>query len=113
MREASPPLGSLRDRVHLQRREMTVAPDGGHETLFMPITSVWARVRARSARFAREGDGRAATSTHAVTMRFRKDLKPGDRILYRGRALEIVEAEDINGRRAYLACLCIETAMVG
>ncbi|WP_116652870.1 phage head closure protein [Pelagibacterium sediminicola] len=113
MRELSPPLGTLRDRVQLQKREMSVAPDGGHETLFLPIASVWARVRARSARFSREGDGRTATSTHAVTMRFRKDLKPGDRIVYCGRALEIVEAEDINGRRAYLACLCIETAMVG
>lgn len=113
MREQAPPLGTLRDRVHLQRREMTVAPDGGHETVFVPIGTVWARVRARSARFSRESDGRGATSTHAVTTRFRKDLKPGDRIVYRGRALEIVEAEDINGRRAYLACLCVETAMVG
>lgn len=113
MREAAPPLGTLRDRVQLQRREMTVEPDGGHETLFVPIATVWARVRARSARFAQAGDGRAATSTHAVTLRFRKDLKPGDRVLYRGRTLEIVEAEDINGRRAYLACLCVETAMAG
>lgn len=113
MREAAPPLGTLRDRVQLQRRDMTVKPDGGHETLFVPIATVWARVRVRSARFAHAGDGRTATSTHAVTLRFRKDLKPGDRVLYRGRTLEIVEAEDINGRRAYLACLCVETAMVG
>lgn len=113
MRGQPPPLGTLRDRVHLQRREMSIAPDGGHETLFVPIAAVWARVRARSARLSRESDGRGTTSTHAVTMRFRKDIKPGDRILYRGRALEIVEAEDINGRRAYLACLCVETAMVG
>lgn len=92
---------------------MALMPDGGHETLFLPVTSVWARVRARSARLVNSGDSRAATSTHAVTMRFRKDVRPGDRIVYRGRALEVVEAEDINGRRAYLACLCTETAVVG
>ncbi len=108
-----PPVGTLRDRVQIQRREMVAMPDGGHETLFLPVTSVWARVRSRSARIMRAGDGRAATSTHAVTLRFRKDVRPGDRIVYRGRALEVVEAEDINGRRAYLSCLCLETAVVG
>ena len=113
MRGEVPPVGTLRDRVQLQHRDMALMPDGGHETLFLPITSVWARVRSRSARIMREGDGRAATSTHAVVLRFRKDLRPGDRIVYRGRALEIVEAEDLNGRRAYLSCLCAETAMVG
>ncbi|SDG36907.1 phage head-tail adaptor, putative, SPP1 family [Pelagibacterium luteolum] len=108
-----PPVGSLRDRVQLQKREMAPMPGGGHETMFFPMTSVWARVRSRSARIMREGDGRAATSTHAVTLRFRKDVSPGDRIVYRGRALEVVEAEDINGRKAYLDCLCVETAVVG
>ena len=113
MRGEVPPIGSLRDRVQLQRREMAHLPDGGHETLFLPVTSLWARVRARSARFAREGDGRAATSSHSVVMRFRKDVRPGDRIVYRGRGLEVVEAEDLNGRRAYLSCLCIETSFTG
>lgn len=108
-----PPIGSLRDRVQLQRREMVLLPDGGHETLFLPLVTVWARVRPRSARMLREGDGRAASSTHGVVLRFRKDVRAGDRIVYRGRALEVVEAEDINGRRAYLSCLCVETAMVG
>ena len=108
-----PPVGSLRDRVQLQRRDMMLMPDGGHETLYLPLATVWARVRQRSARMMREGDGRASTSTHGVVIRFRKDVRPGDRIVYRGRALEVVEAEDINGRRAYLSCLCVETAMVG
>lgn len=108
-----PPVGSLRDRVQLQRREMTLLPEGGHETLFMPLAGVWARVRARSARMGRESDGRAAATTHVVTLRFRADLKPGDRIVYRGRALEIVSTEDINGRRAYLSCLCVEAAITG
>lgn len=113
MRGEAPPVGTLRDRVLLQKRDMSLMPDGGHETVFFPLTNVWARVRARSARLMREGDGRAATSTHAVVIRFRKDLKPGDKIVYRGRVLEIVEAEDLNGCRAWLSCLCVETAMVG
>ncbi len=113
MRADVPPVGTLRDRVQLQRRDMTLAADGGHETTFVPLTSVWARVRSRSARFGKQSGGRAALSTHAVTLRYRADLTAGDRIIYRGRALDIIEAEDINGRRAYLACLCAETAVTG
>ena len=108
-----PPVGTMRDRVQLQRRETALLDTGGHETLYVPITAVWARVRARTARFMDESDGRATHCTHAVVIRFRKDVRAGDRIVYRGRALEIVSADDINGRRAYLSCLCVETAMVG
>lgn len=113
MRAATPPVGTLRDRVQLCRKQATPLPDGGQETLYLPLAAVWARVRARSARLVRDTDGRGATSTHAVTLRFRKDFGPGDRIVYRGRALEVVEASDINGRRAYLECLCVETAVLG
>jgi hypothetical protein len=46
-------------------------------------------------------------------MRFRTDLKPGDRIAYRGGELEIEAAGDINGRRAYLGCQCSQRMVTG
>ncbi|WP_164730670.1 phage head closure protein [Pelagibacterium montanilacus] len=113
MRGATPPIGTLRDRVQLQSRQTSSTDDGGHEAIFVPLGSVWARVRSRAGRFAEESDGRTGRATHEVTLRFRKDIGPGDRIVYRGRALEIASVEDINGRRAYLACQCVESAMVG
>jgi head-tail adaptor len=51
--------------------------------------------------------------SHAVVLRFRADLGPGDRIVYRGRNLDVVSAADLNGRRAYLSCACSETHVTG
>jgi head-tail adaptor len=48
-----------------------------------------------------------------VVLRFRIDLHPGDRITYRGRDLEVMAANDLNGRRAYLACQCSERVVTG
>lgn len=109
----TPALGTLRDRVQLLRKDMTVEPEGGHQTMFVPMATVWARVHALSARQASEADGRAVRITHSVVMRYRNELQAGDRIAYRGRALEVVAANDVNGRRAYLACSCAETRLAG
>lgn len=108
-----PPVGGLSERVEVQRRVETPLPEGGHAVNYVPLGSAWARVRARSGRFSREGDGRAAVTSHGVVLRFRKDIGPGDRLIHRGRALDIVSAEDLNGRRAYLSCLCQRTEIVG
>ena len=109
----APPLGTLTDRVQLKRREMTGEGEGGHLVAFIPVATVWARVRTISARAGSDGDGRAVTISHAVVLRHRTDLKPGDRLMYRGRALDIVSAADLNGRRAYLSCMCSEAAVTG
>jgi SPP1 family predicted phage head-tail adaptor len=51
--------------------------------------------------------------SHSVVLRFRNDVSPGDRIVYRGRNLDVVSAADLNGRRAYLSCACSETSFTG
>lgn len=44
--------------------------------------------------------------SHSVVIRFRSDVRPGDRFVYRGRLLEVVDPTDLNGRRVYLNCTC-------
>jgi SPP1 family predicted phage head-tail adaptor len=51
--------------------------------------------------------------SHSVVLRFRSDVSPGDRIVYRGRNLDVVSTADLNGRRAYLSCACSETSFTG
>ncbi len=111
MSDTHPPLGSLSDRVQLQRREMTAEDEGGHATVYVPIVTLWSRVRRVGARQGTRADGRAAIVTHSVVTRFRTDVKPGDRFVYRGRNLEVLSAADVSGRRAFLGCLCTETAV--
>lgn len=108
-----PEIGSLTDRVSFQRRETTGEDEGGHIALFVPVTSLWARVRAMSSRQVSEADARGVAVSHAVVVRFRTDVKAGDRFGYRGRWLSVVSAADLNGRRAWLSCACVETGVVG
>ena len=108
-----PPVGTLTDRVALKRRVTTAEDEGGETVTFTPIANVWARVRALTARQAFSADARGQDITHTVVMRFRSDLKPGDRISYRGRDLDIAGCEDINGHKAYLSCQCTERAVTG
>lgn len=108
MSEAAPPIGALTDRVELKRKIVSAEAEGGAAALFSPVATVWARVRQLTARVAWEGDARGASITHSVVLRFRLDLHPGDRIAYRGRHLEVLATNDLNGARAYLACQCSE-----
>lgn len=112
--ERIPPVGTLTDRVQLRRREsVSDGGGGGHERLYVPIASLWARVRSLSGRQGTNADGRMVAISHSVVMRFRTDVAPGDRLIYRGRNLDVVSTADLNGRRAYLACACSETSFTG
>ncbi|HEY8595634.1 MAG TPA: phage head closure protein [Devosiaceae bacterium] len=108
-----PAIGSMRDRVQLLRRQQDADDSGGHATLHLPLATVWGRVRVLTASPGTYGAARAATVTHSLVVRFRTDLKPGDRAIWRGRTLEIVDASDLNGRRAFLSCTCVETETTG
>lgn len=111
--ERVPPIGTLTDRVQFKRRESLGDGGAGHERIFVPVTSLWARVRSLAGRQGTNADGRAVEISHSVVLRFRSDVSPGDRLVYRGRNLEVVSAADLNGRRAYLSCSCSETSFTG
>jgi SPP1 family predicted phage head-tail adaptor len=111
--QVTPPLGTLTERVELQSRSATSESEGGIVAVFTPIATVWARVRRLSARQAFVADARGQGITHGVVIRHRSDVKTGDRMIHRGIVLEIVAASDLNGRRAYLSCQCIERAVTG
>ena len=113
MTAAAPTAGTLTDRIGLRRREMVAEPEGGHAALFVPLGNAWARVRSLSGRQGTSADGRAVMVSHAVVLRFRSDIGPGDRIVYRGRNFEVVSAADLDGRRHWLACSCSETSVTG
>jgi SPP1 family predicted phage head-tail adaptor len=113
MSERVPSLGTLTDRVQIKTLQSVGDGAGGHERVYMPLSTVWARVRSLSGRQGTNADGQAVAISHSVVMRFRGDLGPGDRLVYRGRNLDVVSAADLNGRKAYLSCACSETSVTG
>ena len=113
MSEAVPPLGTLTDRVVLKRRITTSEDEGGATAAYSTLATVWARVRTLAARQSFETDARGQSVSHVVVMRFRTDIKAGDRVVYRGRDLDVLGTSDLNGRRAYLTCQCTERVVTG
>lgn len=113
MTEKLPSIGTLTDRVQLKSRQSIAEDGGGHARLYVSLGNAWARVRSLTGRQASNADGRAVAISHSVVIRFRNDVGPGDRVVYRGRNLDVVSAADLNGRRAYLACTCSETQVTG
>jgi SPP1 family predicted phage head-tail adaptor len=111
--EAVPPLGTLTDRVVLKGKITTDEDEGGATVVYSTLATVWARVRSLGTRQSFESDARGQSVSHSVVMRFRTDLKAGDRIIYRGRDLEVLGTSDLNGRRAYLSCQCAERVVTG
>lgn len=110
---AAVPLSGLRHRVELQRPQIVPDEAGGHERLHVPAGTLWARVTALGARQVFVADGRAVAISHTVVIRHRTGVRPGDSFVYEGRRLNVVSAEDISGRRRFLACRCRETAVKG
>ena len=108
-----PPIGTLRDKVQLQAKTISQDVAGGHEISYLPITSVWANVSSSNGREMVQADANNISVTHVVLLRFRNDLSLGDRIIYRNRTLEILSLNDLNGKRAYLKCFCLEIEVVG
>ena len=107
-RDFLPAPGQLTDRVRIERRTLTPMPEGGLEAVYLPLGNAWARVRTLSNRFGLLDEQRAAAASHAVVLRWRNDVEAGDRIVYRGRRLEVTGTADLNGRRAYLSLTCAE-----
>ncbi len=106
-------IGGLRDRVAFQRRETVAEDEGGQGVMFVPVLTTWARVTPLGARSAFAADARGSEITHSVVLRFRTDVKPGDRFVHRGRTLAVVSAEGVGGGRAFLGCRCREMAVGG
>ena len=109
----APGISGLRDRVQVLRRETTAEDEGGHVTLFVPAGVLWARVTATGTRTIELADGRTAAMSHTVVVRHRTGIAPGDRFVHRGRKLEVLSAEDLTGRRQFLACRCAEHVVTG
>lgn len=106
MSERIPALGSLRDRVQIMLVRSQDDGAGGHVKIQTLSAKVWARIRMRTATFGIASDARDSRIKYAAILRYRKDLMPGDMLIWDDKTLEIISIEDLNGQKAYVYALC-------
>lgn len=94
--------GTLKDRVTIQRYTADVDPAWGATPGWTDITEVWADVTPTGGTEKSDNAGIQTSNTHRVSLRYRSDLTSKDRLVYRGRKLEIVSVLDVDGAKREL-----------
>lgn len=94
--------GDLDQRIELQR--LTRMPDGGggYSEEWTTYATPWASVRPMSGRERYHAQQTQASANYRVTIRYRADVQDADRILWRGRVLNIRFRADAGPRDLYL-----------
>lgn len=82
-------IGQLDQRVTLQAKTLARAGAGGSTASWSPGTEVWAHVRPLNGRERLQAERDEASSNYEVTIRYRSGIKEGDRVLWKGRYLNI------------------------
>jgi SPP1 family predicted phage head-tail adaptor len=93
--------GALRDRITIRRRVESRDATGGLDRTWTTLAEIWAQVISINGREEMIGNVLQGISTFQVTIRYRNDLKASDQILWNGRELNVLAAEDREGRRRW------------
>ncbi|WP_072387561.1 phage head closure protein [Hyphomicrobium sp. CS1BSMeth3] len=104
-------IGRLRHRLRLEAA--TRAPDGGGgaaET-WATIAHVWCEIRPTGGSESVDADGLSGRNAHEITMRYRSGVTPAMRLAIGSRRFEIVAVLDVDERRRWLKCLCVERGL--
>lgn len=106
--------GKLRHRVALQEFAETINSFGEREKYWAHVASVWAEVAPLSAKeFIAAQQGQSEISAR-ITIRYRPDVKPEMRIVFRGKYYNIqgVLTDPVSGLE-YITLPCSEGANEG
>ena len=103
--------GALRERVGVRRattsRDATTAEE---TTAYTPAGSVHAEVVPLTARQAERAGVDVTRRPHRVTCRALIEVAPGDRLTWRGLAMDVLSVVDLAGRRRALEILAVVTS---
>lgn len=94
--------GDLTHRFILEARGEEPDGFGGHFTTFVPKGAVWGAPRAVRGRESLRAAQIDEVVDHAVTVRFRPDIRPGWRLRRGARTFDVVALHDPDERRRYL-----------
>jgi SPP1 family predicted phage head-tail adaptor len=97
--------GALRHSVQLQNETRARDAFGGVTETTTALATVWADVRPVEPEERFEAQALSVRPSHRVTIRFRSDVKQGQRLVYGGRTFNVLYAYDPDQRRRELKLL--------
>jgi SPP1 family predicted phage head-tail adaptor len=91
--------GTLRERITIQAQSTSGSQEWGPSLAWGDVATVWASVEAAESSEDFGQKGTATATSYTVRIRYRADVTPACRLVWRGRTLDIVGVIDVGGRR--------------
>lgn len=99
------PIGAMRHRLRLEAPVDTTNAQGDVTRSWVLQAWVWAAIRPMDVAAGSIGEVATALSTYRVDIRWRAGIAAGQRLIHRGRVLEIRTVSDPDERRARLVLI--------
>ena len=103
-----PATGRLRHLLTLEAVSRTPDGGGGASETWTTIAAVWAEITPTSGTESVDADALIGRVSHEIVFRYRPDVAPVMRLRNASRLFEIAAVMDIDERRRWLKCLCVE-----
>lgn len=100
--------GRLRHRVTIQEETDTEDEQGGYTSAWSTLCKLWAQIEPLTASEQFYRGGLQAGVTHRVTLRYRDDIGPTNRVVFNSRTFNIRGVRNIDERNTDLELLCEE-----
>lgn len=100
--------GALRRRIALQAPADLPDGSGGFSRGFAPLAEVFAAVEPLSAEETERGHALGLARLHRMTIRARGDVGGGHRVIWRGRAFDVLSVRACDSDDRYEELLCEE-----
>lgn len=100
------PLGRLRERIVLQQAAVSIDASGDPAYAWSDVATVWARVEPSGGGVETVADRRTSIAAYEVTIRWRAGVSARQRLVWRGRYLQIERVENADERRERLTLDC-------
>jgi len=96
-------VSELNERIVIQSQTDTVTPSGERTKVWGTESAIWARVREQSETESVSGGtgNELVQSITEFTIRARRDISTANRVLYRGRAYDVIEFLQLHGSREW------------
>jgi SPP1 family predicted phage head-tail adaptor len=103
-----PTIGRLRHRLTLEVANRTPDGGGGASETWTTVAEVWAEITPSNGTEAVDADALTGRVSHEIVFRCRPDVAPVMRLRSATRLFEIATVIDVDERRRWLKCLCVE-----